>query len=57
VFASSAVFPASQITYLYSRVSQTYITANQWGIKLSSNVAWDISNEYCGWKCKNPDGK
>jgi hypothetical protein len=29
---------------LYSRVSQTYVTTNQWGIELSSNAAREISN-------------
>src|SRR5918992_4276583 len=29
-------------TYLYSRVSQTYVTTNQWGIELSSNAPSDI---------------
>jgi hypothetical protein len=46
VFASSAVFPAGSITYLHPRISQTYITTNQWGTELSSNAIWDISNGY-----------
>jgi hypothetical protein len=46
VLTSSAVFPTCDITYLHSRVSQTYIATNQWGIELSSNAFRDIRNEY-----------
>jgi hypothetical protein len=31
VLTSSAVFPTCDITYLHSRVSETYIATNQWG--------------------------
>src|SRR5215208_7638656 len=43
---SCGIFPTCDITYLHSRVSQTYITTNQWGIELSSNAFRDIRNEY-----------
>jgi hypothetical protein len=47
----SATYMLYYITILYgiikplhSRVSQTYITTNQWGIELSSNASRDIRN-------------
>jgi hypothetical protein len=38
-FTSSAIFPSRDITYLHSRISQTYITTNHG--ELSSEVARD----------------
>ena len=38
VFTSSAVFPTGDIIYLHSRISQTYITTNQWGIELAKTL-------------------
>jgi hypothetical protein len=44
VFTPSAVFPTGDITFLHSRVSQTYITTNHG--ELSSDVTGDIRNGY-----------
>ncbi|HEV2876801.1 MAG TPA: hypothetical protein VGW09_05970, partial [Nitrososphaeraceae archaeon] len=44
VLTSSAVFPTCDITYLHSRVSQTYITTNHG--ELSSDASRNIRYEY-----------